>query len=116
VLTARAIEFNREAMSMGDRRSTEGSRAGWLPDFLSGMLVGGLFGAVAALVLAPRSGEKRRSPLRKQSTMLFERSAESLDGVVTQASGKAGQVTGGLQNGVGDLHKSVQGLFANDSQ
>jgi gas vesicle protein len=101
---------------MGNRHSTESSLAGWLPAFLGGLLLGGLAGAVAALLLAPRSGEKTRSQIQKHSAKMFEQAAESMEDVVAEAGDKAGQFTDGVQKGVGDLQKSAQSLFAIDGK
>lgn len=83
----------------------------WLPAFLGGFLLGGLAGAVAALMLAPRSGEKTRSQIQKQSAKMFEQAADSMEEIVAEAGDKAGQFTDGVQKGVGDLQKSAQNLF-----
>ncbi len=45
-------------------------------DFLVGLIIGGLMGAVAGLLLAPAPGEQARTDLREKSIELKERVVE----------------------------------------
>ncbi len=51
--------------------------------FLSGVVFGGLAGVAAALLLAPRSGEKTRVQISEQSILLQERAADTYNELVT---------------------------------
>ena len=54
--------------------------------FLIGFVVGGLAGAVAALLLAPQSGEETRTLIKDKSIELRDMAAEQADMIATQAS------------------------------
>ncbi|MGA2488935.1 MAG: YtxH domain-containing protein [Anaerolineales bacterium] len=56
--------------------------------FLIGFVVGGVAGAVAALLLAPQTGEETRTLLRDKSIELRDQAAQQADVIAT----KAGQV------------------------
>ncbi len=54
--------------------------------FLIGFVVGGVAGAVAALLLAPQSGEETRALIRDKSIELRDKAAEQAEMVSTRAS------------------------------
>ena len=54
--------------------------------FLIGFLVGGVAGAVAALLLAPQSGEETRALIKDKSIELRDMAAEQADLVASKAS------------------------------
>jgi gas vesicle protein len=56
--------------------------------FLMGFVVGGVAGAVAALLLAPQTGEETRSMLREKSIELRDQATQQAEAIST----KAGQV------------------------
>ena len=47
--------------------------------FLAGILIGGLVGAAAALLLAPQSGEETRAQIREKSIELRDRASETVE-------------------------------------
>ena len=47
--------------------------------FLAGVLIGGLVGAAAALLLAPQSGEETRTQIREKSIEIRDRAEVTLD-------------------------------------
>ena len=53
--------------------------------FLIGFVVGGLAGAVAALLLAPQSGEETRTLIKDKSIELRDMAAEQADMIATRA-------------------------------
>lgn len=55
-------------------------------NFLLGAFVGGVVGAVTALLLAPKSGKEMRSDLNEQATVLKERSLQLKDTAVERGS------------------------------
>lgn len=55
-------------------------------NFLLGAVVGGIVGAVTALLLAPKSGKEMRSDLNEQAHVLKERSLELKDTAVERGS------------------------------
>ena len=52
--------------------------------FLAGILIGGLVGAAAALLLAPQSGEETREQIREKSIELRDRAEVTLDEAKTR--------------------------------
>ncbi|MEN4042828.1 MAG: YtxH domain-containing protein [Anaerolineaceae bacterium] len=59
--------------------------------FLIGFIVGGLTGAVAALLLAPQSGEETRSVIREKAIELKDRASHSLDDAYAEAEAAAAE-------------------------
>jgi gas vesicle protein len=57
--------------------------------FLSGILLGGVIGAVTMLLFAPRSGEETRAEIRDRAIELRDRTTETVKDTVTQAKSKA---------------------------
>lgn len=57
--------------------------------FLVGFIVGGLTGAVAALLLAPQSGEETRTVIKEKSIELRDKAAETVDDLYAQAEASA---------------------------
>lgn len=50
-----------------------------LGSFLSGLIIGGLIGAAAALLMAPQSGEETRHVIREKGIELRDRAAETAE-------------------------------------
>lgn len=63
---------------------------------VTGLLVGGLIGAAAALLFAPRSGEETRAELRDKAMELRDRTAETVKDTVSQAKVKASELKEGV--------------------
>jgi gas vesicle protein len=61
--------------------------------FLAGLLVGGLAGAGAMLLLAPQSGKKTRAQIQQRSIELRDQTVKTVEGATAQARGKARQIT-----------------------
>ncbi len=64
--------------------SDKSNRSG--KSFLLGAVVGGVVGAITALLLAPKSGKEMRSDLNEQAATLKERSLELKDTAVERGS------------------------------
>ncbi|MBN2001777.1 MAG: YtxH domain-containing protein [Anaerolineae bacterium] len=71
--------------------------------FLAGLLVGGLAGAAAMLLLAPQSGKKTRAKIQQKSIKLREQTTEAVEDALKQAGVKAHQITG-------DVHEQAEAL------
>ncbi|MBT2644002.1 YtxH domain-containing protein [Bacillus sp. ISL-41] len=56
-------------------------------DFVTGAIVGGLAGALAALLLAPKSGKELRGSLNEQTSSLKNKSADLASSAKEKASG-----------------------------
>jgi gas vesicle protein len=53
--------------------------------FVAGMLIGGLAGAVAALLLAPQSGEMTRAQIKEKSIELRDKAQQSSQEAMARA-------------------------------
>jgi gas vesicle protein len=59
--------------------------------FLVGFVVGGLTGAVVALLFAPQSGEETRALIKDKSIELRDRAASSAEEVIARAEAAASE-------------------------
>ncbi|MCJ7585490.1 MAG: YtxH domain-containing protein [Anaerolineales bacterium] len=59
--------------------------------FLIGFVVGGLTGAVAALLLAPQSGEETRTLLKEKSIELRDKASQSAEEALARAEATAAE-------------------------
>ncbi len=57
--------------------------------FLLGFLVGGLTGAVTALLLAPQSGEETRNVIREKAIELSDKASSTIEDAYSQAESAA---------------------------
>ena len=71
---------------MGKEKSSTGG-------FLLGALIGGLVGATAALLLAPKSGKELRGDLNQQSALLKQKSTDLAQYAKEKSSGLAKSVS-----------------------
>lgn len=60
---------------------------------LTGLLVGGLAGAITTLLLAPQSGVKTRMLIQEKSIELRDQTLEMVDGVIAQVRADGKQLT-----------------------
>ena len=89
-----------------------GEIAKYLWGFLVGLLMGGLAGAMAMLLLAPQSGKETRGQIRKQGIELRDQTVRNVEGAVAQARGKARQITDDVREQAGELQQRGQDLLA----
>ena len=78
---------------------------------LTGIVVGGLIGATAMLLLAPRSGEEMRAEIKDKAMDLRDRTTESVKETVSQVASKAGHLRGGIQGKSQDLKQRGQDVL-----
>jgi gas vesicle protein len=71
--------------------------------FFAGLLVGGLSGAGAMLLLAPQSGKKMRAQIQKKSIELRKQTTKAVEDTLSQVRGKARQINT-------DVHDQVEAL------
>ena len=76
--------------------------------FLAGVLLGGLAGAGAMLLLAPQSGKKTRANIEKKGRKLGKKTAKSIEGSVDQVRAKAHEVVINIQDQVEELQQRGQ--------
>ena len=70
---------------------------------LSGLLIGGLVGAVTMLLLAPQSGKKTREQIQEKSLELRDQTAEAVEDAVKKAGARVRQVRADVRKEVKDL-------------
>jgi len=79
-----------------------------LESFLAGLLIGGLAGAVAMLLLAPQSGEKTRTQIQQKSIELRDRAVKNVEDAVAQTRTKARQITADVREKADELEQRGQ--------
>jgi gas vesicle protein len=62
--------------------------------FLIGFVVGGLAGAITALLLAPQSGEETRTVIKDKAIELRDKAGKSMDEAYAQAEAAAAEARG----------------------
>ena len=60
------------------------------------MLIGGVVGAVTALLLAPRTGEETRAEIRNKAIEYRDRTMDAVNETVSQAKSKAQDIKTGV--------------------
>jgi len=78
---------------------------------LTGIVVGGLIGATAMMLLAPRSGEEMRAEIKDKAMDLRDRTTGSVKDKVAEVTSKAGQLKGGLRGKSHDLKQRGQDVL-----
>lgn len=78
---------------------------------LTGIVVGGLIGATAMLLLAPRTGEEMRAELRDKAVDFRDRTSETMKDTVSQVVSRAGDLKGGLRGRSQDFKKRGQDVL-----
>lgn len=79
--------------------------------FLVGLLIGGLAGAAAMLLLAPQTGKKTRANIQKKSIQLRDQATKTVKGASAQMRSKARQITHDVQVQAGDLQQRGQDVI-----
>jgi len=85
-----------------------GNIAKYVWGFLVGLLVGGLTGAAAMLLLSPQSGKKTRAQIRQKSIELRDETVKTVEGAMAQARDKTRQITHDVREQAGELQQRGQ--------
>jgi len=64
-----------------------------IPGVLTGMLIGGLAGAVTMLLLAPQSGKDTRRQIQEKSIELRDRTTEMVEDALVQVRSNPAKIT-----------------------
>jgi gas vesicle protein len=78
---------------------------------LTGIVVGGLIGATAMMLLAPRSGEEMRAEIKDKALDLRDRTTEGVKDTVSQVVSKASHLKGGIRGKSQDLKERGQDIL-----
>ena len=92
-----------------NRENGNNAKYGW--GLLAGLLVGGLAGAGAMLLLAPQSGRKTRAQIQQNGIELRDQTVKTVEGAVAQARGKARQITDDVREQAGELQQRGQDVL-----
>ena len=79
--------------------------------FLAGLLIGGLVGAVAMLLLAPQSGKRTRAQIQLKSMELREQTTEAVEDAMVQARTKGRQIRAGVHEQTEALQQRGQAVL-----
>jgi len=96
---------------MDNHNQENGNNAKNVWGFLAGLLVGGLAGAGAMLLLAPQSGKKTRAQIQQRSIEVRDQTVKTVEGAVAQARGKARQITDDVHEQAGELQQRGQDVI-----
>jgi gas vesicle protein len=78
--------------------------------FLAGLLVGGLAGAVAMLLLAPKSGKDTRRQIKDESILLYDQTTDSIEDTVAQVRSKLNDLTSDGRDKIKEIKQHGQKL------
>lgn len=78
--------------------------------FLAGVIVGGLTGAAAALLMAPKSGEEVRGTIREKSIELRERAQETVEEARQRAEKAIEETQSQAESAIEEMRKRVEEL------
>ncbi len=79
--------------------------------FFAGLLIGGLAGAVAMLLLAPQSGKRTRAQIQLKSMDLREQTAEAVEDALKQTRTKARQIRADVREKADELQQRGQAVL-----
>jgi len=79
--------------------------------FFAGLLLGGLAGAGAMLLLAPQSGKRTRAKIQLKGIELRDQTAEAVEDAAAQARVKARQITANVREKAKDLQRRGQDML-----
>lgn len=91
---------------MADQTQKQG-RMGY---FFAGLLVGGLAGTAASLMMAPRSGKETRDQIQQKGIELRNEATETADSAVAQVRQKSQEISTKVGEKVGELKQRGQKL------
>jgi gas vesicle protein len=76
--------------------------------FLTGLFLGGVAGAVTALLFAPQSGEETRQQLQQKAIKLSDQTTATVGDVVSQVRTKSDEVKANVSEKARELKKQGQ--------
>lgn len=95
-------------MATHTQRMERTEHAGSAFAVLKALVIGGLVGAGAMLLLAPESGRKTRANIQKKALELRDRTSESVSGTVDKVMTRGHEITAGVREKAEDVqHRGV---------
>ena len=77
-------------------------------NFLTGVLLGGVAGAVTALLFAPQSGQETRQQIHQKAAELRDQTTSTVENTVAQVQSKASQLKADLDEKATNLKQQGQ--------
>ena len=77
-------------------------------NFLIGLLIGGMAGALAMLLLAPQSGKRTRAQIQDKTIQLRDRTTKNIKKAVAQVRSETDKLTADVQEKAGELKQLGQ--------
>jgi len=101
----------RKNMNTQSQEIEQTERSGHALSALTGLVIGGLVGAVTMLLFAPQPGKKTRAELQVGALELRDRTATTMKDTITQVKTKANQIKADVQIKAQDLGHQGQDLL-----
>jgi len=79
--------------------------------FFAGLLIGGLAGAVAMLLLAPQSGKRTRTQIQLKGMELRDQTTEAVEDAMVQARTKGRQIRADVREKADELQQRGQAVL-----
>jgi gas vesicle protein len=76
--------------------------------FLIGLLIGGMAGALAMLLLAPQSGKRTRAQIQNKTIQLRDQTTKNIKKAVAQVRSETDKLTSKVQDKAGELKQLGQ--------
>jgi gas vesicle protein len=96
---------------MDNYKQDRGYPASHAGGFFAGLLMGGLIGSGAMLLLAPQSGKRMRAQIQQEGLELRDQVTETVEDAVTQTRDKARRVTDSLHKQTKRLQQHGQDML-----
>lgn len=77
----------------------------------AGVVVGGLAGAITALLLAPQSGKDTRKQIQNKAVELRSRTGDAMEDAVEQVRTKADEIKSGVRSKANELKSQGQAVL-----
>ena len=102
---------NRKEDSMDDRDHEHENDVNQVGGFFAGLLIGGLAGAVAMLLLAPQSGKRTRAQIQLKSMELRDQTTEAVEDAMAQARTKGRRIRADVREQAEALQQRGQAVL-----
>ena len=96
---------NRKEDSMDNHDHEHENGVNQVGGFFAGLLIGGLAGAVAMLLLAPQSGKRTRAQIQLKSMELREQTTEAVEDALKQARTQGRQIRADVREKADELQQ-----------
>jgi gas vesicle protein len=93
---------------MGDNIEKRVSDISYARNIVIGVLIGGLAGAAAMLLLAPQSGKQTRAKIQREGILLLDRTTEFGKNTLAQVRSDTREIATGVREKAGQLKQQGQ--------